>query len=165
MTAWGAGIRWRTLIPAILIEKTMRHLTALLLVLLSISPCFGQETQSALKADEVPVVGDELEEGFFTLVERMPEYPGGNTALVAKIGRDLQYPAKARKKGIEGTVYVSFIIGTGGSVQSVKVVRGVHPLLDEEAIRVVKNIEGYTPGYQRGKPVRVQFTIPITFRL
>ena len=95
----------------------------------------------------------------------MPGYPGGDAALLKYIGENTEYPAIAKENGITGVVYVSYIVGKDGQVRDVKVVRGVDPFLDKEAIRVVKTIKGYSPGKQRGKPVPVQFTIPIRFQL
>ena len=102
---------------------------------------------------------------FFTIVEDMPVYPGGQTAFFEYITSNVKYPAEARKKGITGVVYVSYIVNTVGEVQNVRVVRGVDPLLDKEAVRVVKSLKGYSPGKQRGKAVNVQFTLPVRFVL
>lgn len=102
---------------------------------------------------------------FFTIVEDMPVYPGGNTAFFEFIATNTKYPQEARRRGISGVVYVSYIVNTVGEVQNVRVVRGVDPLLDSEAVRVVKSLKGYSPGKQQGKAVNVQFTLPVRFNL
>jgi protein TonB len=100
-----------------------------------------------------------------TTCEVMPIYPGGVEQLYAFLSANARYPKEARKHWIEGKVYVSFVIEKDGTVSSVKLVRGVHPLLDNEAIRVVSTLERWTPGTQFGKPVRVQFSMPIIFTM
>lgn len=101
----------------------------------------------------------------YTIVENMPEYPGGNAALGQFIGANMKYPAEAQANGITGVVYVQYVVDKNGQVSNVKVLRGAHPDLDAEAVRVVRLIKGYKPGTQRGKPVAVQFTIPLRFNL
>ena len=102
---------------------------------------------------------------FFTIVEDMPTYPGGDEAFFQFIASNTKYPPEAKKRGVTGVVYVSYIVNTQGNVQDVRVVRGVDPLLDAEAVRVVKKLKGFSPGMQRGKPVNVQFTLPVRFYL
>lgn len=114
---------------------------------------------------EEPVEEESNEPDFFTIVEDMPAYPGGDGALLKYIAENVEYPAIAKENGITGVVYVSYIVDKDGSIKDVKVVRGADPFLDKEAIRVVKTLKGYSPGKQRGKPVPVQFTIPIRFVL
>jgi len=101
----------------------------------------------------------------FNLVEKQPEFPGGEQALLDYIGSNVHYPKKARKKNIQGTVYISFIVEKDGKVSTVKVLRGIGGGCDEEAVRVVSSMPAWKPGYQRGKPVRVQFNLPIRFIL
>ncbi|MGM0546384.1 MAG: energy transducer TonB [Bacteroidota bacterium] len=103
---------------------------------------------------------EEEEEDFFVAVEDMPELKGGLAALQQKIN----YPDMARKAGIEGRVIIQFIVNEQGEVEDPKVVRGIGGGCDEEALRVVKEAE-FEPGQQRGKPVRVQYSLPITFQL
>lgn len=115
---------------------------------------------------EVEVVEEESNEpDFFTIVEDMPAFPGGDAALLKFIAEHVEYPPIAKENGITGVVYVSYIVDKDGSIKDVKVVRGADPFLDKEAVRVVKTLKGYKPGKQRGKPVPVQFTIPIRFVL
>lgn len=113
---------------------------------------------------EIDVRKKEITE-FFTVVEDMPQYPGGDAALLKFISNNLQYPVEAKLDGITGVVYVSYIVDTDGAVRDIKIVRGVDPLLDEEAKRVIGSIDGYSPGRQRGKAVPVQFTMPVRFAL
>jgi protein TonB len=115
--------------------------------------------------DEIIEIEEEDDEEFFMVVENMPECPGGDLGLMKYIQKNVKYPAIAKEYNITGKVYVSFIVDKKGSVTNVKVVRGVDKNLDAEAVRVVKSLPKYKPGKQRGKPVRVMFTIPINFTL
>jgi len=105
------------------------------------------------------------QEKIFRHVEQMPEFPGGQVELMEFINANLRYPAAAIKNGIQGRVTVQFVVTKDGSVGDVKVVRGVDPTLDEEAVRVCKALPKFTPGTQNGIPVNVWYTLPITFRL
>jgi protein TonB len=100
-----------------------------------------------------------------TVVEKMPEFNGGEKKLREFLSGNLNYPAEAIEKGIAGTVYITFIIEKNGQISNVKVLRGLGGGLTEEAIRVVKLMPRWLPGKQNGKPVRVQFTLPIKFTL
>tara|TARA_B100000767_G_scaffold57997_1_gene53806 strand:+ start:2462 stop:3115 length:654 start_codon:yes stop_codon:yes gene_type:complete len=110
-------------------------------------------------------IEEEDDEEFFMVVENMPEFPGGDLGLMKYIQKNVKYPAIAKEYNITGKVYVSFIVDKKGSVTNVKIVRGVDKNLDAEAKRVVKSLPKYKPGKQRGKSVRVMFTIPINFTL
>lgn len=124
-----------------------------------------EATQETIIEEIVPVEEEPAEPDFFTIVEDMPSFPGGDAALLKYIAEHVEYPSIAKENGITGVVYVSYIVDKDGSVKDVKVVRGADPFLDKEAVRVVKTLKGYKPGKQRGKPVPVQFTIPIRFQL
>jgi len=115
--------------------------------------------------DEVIEIEEEDDEEFFMVVENMPEFPGGDLGLMQYIQKNVRYPPIAKEYNITGKVYVSFIVDKTGNVTNVKIVRGVDKNLDAEAMRVVKSLPKYKPGKQRGKPVRVMFTIPINFTL
>ena len=115
--------------------------------------------------DEVIEIEEDDDEEFFMVVENMPEFPGGDLGLMQYIQKNVKYPPIAKEYNITGKVYVSFIVDRSGSVTNVKVVRGVDKNLDAEAVRVVKSLPKYKPGKQRGKAVRVMFTIPISFTL
>jgi protein TonB len=93
----------------------------------------------------------------------MPEFPGGHREFVRFISHNIEYLDVAREYGIEGTVYVSFVVETDGSITQVKVLRGIFKPLDEEAVRVVKMMPVWKPGKQKGKPVRVRYKVPISF--
>ena len=101
----------------------------------------------------------------FTVVEVMPVFPGGQTALVQYIASHLKYPTVAQENGIQGRVFVSFVVGEDGYVEDVQVIKGVEPMLDKEAVRVIQSLPRWTPGNQQGKPVRVKYTVPVTFAL
>ena len=95
----------------------------------------------------------------------MPEFPGGQSALMKYLSENIRYPVIAQENGIEGRVICSFVVERDGSITDVQVVRGVDPSLDKEAVRVIQSMPKWKPGKQRGKPVRVRFTLPIVFRL
>ncbi|MEZ4806260.1 MAG: energy transducer TonB [Flavobacteriales bacterium] len=100
-----------------------------------------------------------------TVVEVMPEFPGGSEALFKYMGKHVTYPEEAIENGVQGTVYVSFVIESDGRINEVKVLRGIGSGCDEEALRVVKSMPNWIPGTQRGKPVRVRYNLPIRFHL
>jgi periplasmic protein TonB len=97
--------------------------------------------------------------------EVMPAYTGGNEALYEFISRKMRYPASARRMGIEGTVYVSFVVTGDGSIAEVTVIRGIHHDCDKEAARVISMLRGWTGGRQGGRPVSVRMVLPIKFQL
>ena len=105
------------------------------------------------------------EEMIFAVVEQMPSFPGGDNALRDYLSKNLKYPAEAEEKGIHGRVVCQFVVERDGSISGVKVVRGVDPDLDREAVRVIKFMPKFHPGYQNGKAVRVSFTMPVNFLL
>lgn len=101
----------------------------------------------------------------FLSVEEMPEFPGGEEAMVKFIGNNTRYPAIARENSVTGTVYVDFVVNKEGQVTNVKVRRGIGAGCDEEAVRVIKSMPAFKPGRQNGRPQQVQFTVPIRFNL
>ena len=110
--------------------------------------------------------GEEESDGeadIFQVVEDMPQFPGGS--VQKWIAKNVKYPMIAQENNIQGKVFVQFVIEKDGSVSDVKVARSVDPSLDKEAIRVVKAMPKWKPGKQRGKPVRVSYTVPINFQL
>ncbi len=107
----------------------------------------------------------EEEEEVFLIVEKMPEFPGGEPALRKFIAENVKYPPLAQENDISGKVYVRFVVTKTGAVGEVQVVRSVDKLLDDEAVRVVKDLPNFKPGQQRGKPVSVWYTVPIDFQL
>ncbi|MDP2422961.1 MAG: energy transducer TonB [Bacteroidales bacterium] len=112
------------------------------------------------------VVEKEVEEHeIFIVVEVSPSFPGGEADRIRFLQENIRYPQMARESGIQGTVYVQFVVERDGSVTDVKVLRGIGGGCDEEAIRVIKAMPKWNPGKQRNRPVRVQFTMPIRFTL
>lgn len=105
------------------------------------------------------------EQEIFRVVETAPAFPGGDGARMKFLQDNIKYPQMARESGIQGTVYVTFVVERNGSVTDVKILRGIGGGCDEEAVRVVQNMPKWEPGKQRGKPVRVQFNMPIKFTL
>jgi protein TonB len=127
------------------------------------------EADDATIIDAVPVIeeeeGDEEDAEVFVIVEEMPEFPGGELALRKWISNNIKYPVIAAENGIQGKVYVQFVVDRDGSVSNARIARGVDPSLDQEALRVVNSLPKWKPGKQRGKPVRVSYTVPINFQL
>jgi len=103
----------------------------------------------------------------FTIVEENPEFPGGEAALFKYLGKNTKFPAIAKDAGIQGIVYVQFVVMEDGSINDdmITILRGVHPALDAEAVRVVKEMPDWKPGRQRGKAVRVYYKLPFRFTL
>jgi periplasmic protein TonB len=110
-------------------------------------------------------VEEVAEEEIFTIVEDMPSFPGGEEALFKYLAQNIKYPQIAKEAGITGRVFVNFVIDKEGNVTDVKVLRGIGGGCDEEAVRVVKNMPKWSPGKQRGKPVKVSYNLPIKFSL
>ncbi len=129
------------------------------------------EETPANKVDEIVVVGYGVKKQpvddapLFQVAEEMPQYPGGMPGLMQYIGRNMKYPMLAQEQGLEGRVIVQFIVERDGSTSNFNIMRGVHALLDAEAIRVLAGMEKWTPGKQKGQAVRVKYTVPVTFRL
>ncbi len=125
-------------------------------------------TQTKTNVTYVPVQVVEAEpeeQTIFEVVEQMPEFPGGQAALLQYLGKNIRYPTIAQEQGTQGRVIVQFVVNKDGSIVDAQVVRSVDPYLDKEAIRVINTMPKWTPGKQRGKPVRVKFTVPVMFRL
>jgi protein TonB len=95
----------------------------------------------------------------------MPEFPGGELALRKYISNNIEYPQVAQDNGIQGKVYVTFVVSKDGSVANARIARGVDPALDKEALRVVNSLPKWKPGKQRGENVNVSYTVPINFAL
>lgn len=116
---------------------------------------------------ETPTTEEEAEvnEVVFEVVEHMPEYPGGQNALLKFFTQNIKYPVEAQEAGTQGRVIVQFIVDSDGKVKEPVIVRSVSPELDAEALRVVSKMPEWIPGKQRGKPVRVKYTVPVMFRL
>ena len=114
---------------------------------------------------EAPVEEEE-EEVVFVVVESMPEFPGGQQALFKYLSENVKYPVIAQENGIQGRVICQFVVNKDGSIVDVEVVRsGGDASLDKEAVRVIKSMPKWKPGKQRGKAVRVKYTVPVNFKL
>lgn len=124
------------------------------------------EADAETIVEEFEVVEEVVEEEIFTIVESMPEFPGGGQeALFKYLQKEMKYPQIAKENGIQGTVFVNFVVGKDGKIRDAKILRGVNKMLDEEAIRVVKAMPSWKPGKQRGKAVSVSYNLPIKFTL
>ena len=106
-----------------------------------------------------------VEQEIFQIVEEMPAFPGGEQKLMEYVGKNIKYPQIARESGIQGRVFVGFVVEPDGSVSNVKLLRGIGGGCDEEAMRVIKNMPKWKPGKLQGKAVRTQFNLPIQFVL
>ena len=122
----------------------------------------AQEIEDTINVSYPPVVGDATPTIMGYVVDPVPSFPGGPTKLIEFIKNNLHYPNE--DICAHGRVVVTFYVETDGSITDVEVIRGVDPLLDNEAVRVVKSMPKWIPGTQDGKPVRVKYTIPFTFR-
>ena len=128
----------------------------------------SDDTQAAVEVKYTPVEVEEEEvdeQQIFTIVEEQPEFPGGMAECYKWIGKNLQYPTISAENGVQGRVTVNFVVNADGSIVDVKVLRGVDPYLDKEAIRVVSKMPKWKPGKQRGKAVRCSFNLPVRFQL
>ncbi len=105
------------------------------------------------------------QEKVYDKAEQMPEFQGGQEGLISYLTKSIQYPAEAKKKGTQGKVFVNFVVGKDGSVTNAKILKAVDPLLDAEALRVIKDMPSWIPGKDKGKEVAVQYTLPISFAL
>ena len=119
------------------------------------------EEYVAPEVEEEEVVEAEI----FTIVEEMPDFPGGGAKLQEYLIKNIKYPQMARESGIQGRVFVNFVVEPDGHVSNVNVMRSLGGGCDEEAIRVVKSMPKWKPGKQRGKPVRVSYILPVNFKL
>ena len=106
-----------------------------------------------------------VEPKIFTVVEEMPEFKGGLKSLYKFLGENIKYPAREKDAGIQGVVHLRFVVGKDGEIRDVEVLRGVNESINNEAIRVLKAMPNWNPGKQRGKRVRVSYTLPIRFKL
>ncbi|MGN0219814.1 MAG: energy transducer TonB [Muribaculaceae bacterium] len=99
------------------------------------------------------------------MVEQQPEFPGGTAEMYKWLSSHINYPAAASEEGVQGKVIVEFVVSRTGKVENVRVLRGRHPALDKEAVRVVKSMPAWNPGRNNGQPVKVTYTLPVTFKL
>ena len=115
---------------------------------------------------DIPEEEEEPEvEQIFDVVEEQASFPGGLQAMMEFLGKNTKYPEMARENGIQGRVYIQFVVYKDGSIKDVKVMKGRHATLDKEAVRVVKSMPKWVPGKQRGKSVNSRFTLPVKFKI
>ena len=101
----------------------------------------------------------------YNVVEKMPQYPGGETALLNYINKNIKYPKTAQDKGIQGKVILRFVVNSTGKVERAEIIRSLYPACDKESLRVIKSLHNFTPGEQKGEKVAVWYTLPITFKI
>jgi protein TonB len=117
------------------------------------------------QSDSSSIKSSSEESKIFTFVEQMPQFPGGDAALVKFLQKKIKYPKEELSKDIQGKVLIKFVVNEDGKVSDVTVERGASPGLDKEAVRVVKSMPKFKPGKQQGKAVKVYFMLPIIFKL
>jgi periplasmic protein TonB len=123
------------------------------------------EEEIKIEEPKEQVIQQEAPKEIFTVVEEQPSYPGGDEARIKFLQENIKYPEEAKELGVQGKVFVTFVVEVDGSITDVRVLRGIGAGCDEEAVRVVKSMPRWVPGKQRGQPVRVQFNLPIKFTL
>ncbi len=128
-----------------------------------------EDNKDKVVAISAPVTSAPIEEEednvIFQVVEKMPSFPGGDSQLFKFLNDNVKYPVIAQENGVQGRVICQFVVNRDGSIVDVEVVRSVDASLDKEAIRVIKSMPKWSPGQQRGKPVRVKYTLPVNFKL
>jgi len=111
------------------------------------------------------VINQKDKEKVYTVIEKMPQFPGGESELLKYIGNNLKYPVEAQQKGIQGKILVRFVVNKTGKVENAEVIRGLDPAIDKEGLRVINSLPIWMPGEQKGEKVSVWYTLPITFKL
>ncbi len=125
----------------------------------------GQNTSGAAMQMQDSMEEEEGVEGIFVVVEDAPEFPGGDKKRIEFLTENIKYPVEARESGVQGTVYVGFVVEKDGSIKDARVLRGIGKGCEDEALRVIRQMPKWKPGTQRRQPVNVQMTLPITFVL
>ena len=123
------------------------------------------QVQEVIQAPVAVIEEDPEENVVFVVVEKMPEFPGGQKELMKYFSENIKYPIIAQENGIQGRVIVQFTVRKDGSIDDVQVVLSADPSFDKEAIRLIKSMPKWTPGQQRGKAVHCKFTVPVVFKL
>lgn len=122
--------------------------------------------EDEVETESIEIEEDDSDDAIYKVVEKMPEFPGGSQAMFKYLAENIQYPAIAKENNIQGRVVCSFTVNKDGSLSNIEVVlSGGDASLDKEAVRVIKSMPKWKPGMQLGKPVRVQYTIPVKFQL
>ena len=140
----------------------------LLLFILSAGQFISCGTEKSILRNDTSYVEAKKEtetDKVYQVVEKMPEFPGGKQRLLDWVMKNIQYPVEAREMGIEGRVIVQFVVNKSGKAVEPVVVHSLHHLLDDEVIRLIESMPTWKPGKEKGVPVRVQYTMPINFRL
>lgn len=122
------------------------------------------KVEPTVKVQQAPIEEEKADQ-IFTIVEDQPTPKGGMSAFYEYVSKNLKYPAQARRMGIEGRVYVQFIVDKDGSLSDVKAIKGIGAGCDDEAVRIIKQAPKWNPGKQRGRPVRVRMVLPVVFKL
>ena len=117
-----------------------------------------------MTANAQKTVVSQSKQNVYDTVEQMPEFPGGMPAMIEFLQTNLKYPSDAKKQNVGGRVLVMFVVETDGTISNVRVAKNVFPSLDAEAVRVVKAMPKWNPGKEKGKPVRVNFSLPIVYK-
>ena len=156
VTFWGISI------PILMVAETPQNQDDYLFYLLN----DGRERGESNRQRTYTTEGEEDDDAVFVVVETMPEFPGGKQAMFRFLSDNLKYPVIAQENGIQGRAICQFVVNKDGSIVEVEVVRSSgEPSLDKEAVRLIKSMPKWKPGRQRGKPVRVKYTVPINFKL
>ena len=131
-----------------------------------VAVAYGVDSVEKQPAANMDVTAEDVIQGeIYDMVEQAPQFPGGPSELMTYLAKNIKYPVEAQKAGQQGRVICQFVITKEGKPADIKVVRGVSPVLDNEAVRVVKAMPAWTPGKQDGQTVNVRYTLPVTFRL
>ena len=156
VTFWGISI------PILMVAETPQNQDDYLFYLLN----DGRERGESNRQRTYTTEGEEDDDAVFVVVETMPEFPGGKQVMFRFLSDNLKYPVIAQENGIQGRAICQFVVNKDGSIVEVEVVRSSgDPSLDKEAVRLIKSMPKWKPGRQRGKPVRVKYTVPINFKL
>jgi len=138
------------------------------IIAISVADVTGTDEDNGIDVaslDENQAITQENDTEVFDVVQQMPEFPGGENALVKWINEHIKYPYLAAENRIQGKVYVQFVVDRDGIIRNARIAHSIDPSLDQEALRVVNNLPRWNPGKQSGQPVRVSYTIPINFVL
>jgi len=124
-----------------------------------------REESSDIEVMDPKTVDEVTDDEVYTMAEKMPEFPGGEEALMKYLSENLEYPELATEDKLEGKVTIGFVVQEDGKVVDVEVLEGIGGGCDEEAVRVVNAMPNWSPGYEKGKPVKVEYSLPIAFKL
>lgn len=136
----------------------MKKLFIILLGFLCFQQSFSQDEPEVIKVRKATI-----EEPIINIVEEMPSFPGGDSALFSFLARQIVYPDSLKAKGVQGKVYCEFIIEKDGSITNEKIIRSQHPAFDPTILNTMRNMPKWNPGMQLGKPVRVKMVLPFNF--